>query len=254
MPAFFVLTALGIIPLIGLWYFTTDTPRQSKRVNELELAHIEAGLQKEAEEEAKKSLDKGGFWDNVKVFATNYRFWLLVVYYVVHTSVLWGSMTWLPSYLKDARGFSWAAMGVLSSLPFVMMLLAKIASGIICDKIGRQAPLLLSAMIGVGIGVYFGANAVNNWMAAMYLTIGIGALGLGGPAAWTLLQNLVPSKGVSTGAGVMNGMGNGLSSLAPLAIGLFISITGSYVGGLLYLVGCCVVGGVATLILTLQKY
>lgn len=252
--SFFVLTALGLIPLIALWYFTADTPRQSKRINELELAYIEAGLKKEAEEEAKKGSEKSGFWDNVKVFATNYRFWLLVVYYVVHTSVLWGSMTWLPSYLKDARGFSWAAMGALSSLPFAMMIITKIISGILCDKLGRRAPILLSAMIGVGIGVYFGANAVDNMMSALFLTLGIGALGLGGPAAWTLLQDLVPSKGVSTGAGVMNGLGNGFSSLAPLAIGFFITFTGSYVGGLLYLVGCCVVGGVATLILTLQKY
>lgn len=252
--SFFVLAALGLIPLIALWYFTADTPRQSKRINEAELAHIEAGLQKESEEEAKKNLDKGSFWNNVKVFATNYRFWLLVVYYVIHTSVLWGSMTWLPSYLKNARGFSWAEMGVLSSAPFVMMLLMKILSGILCDKFGRRAPILLAAMIGVGIGVYFGAMAKDNWTSALFLTLGIGALGLGGPASWTLLQSLVTSKGVSTAAGVMNGVGNGLSSLAPLAIGFFISVTGSYVGGLLYLVGCCIVGGVATLILSLQKY
>lgn len=63
---------------------------------------------------------------------------------------------------------------------------------------------------------------------------------------------LFPAKGISTAAGVMNGVGNGFSALAPLAIGFLISVTGSYVGGLLYLVGCACVGGVAMLILTIK--
>ena len=88
--------------------------------------------------------------------------------------------------------------------------------------------------------------------ARVFLAIGIGSIGLGGPTAWTLMQDIVPAKGISTAAGVMNGVGNGFSALAPLAIGFLISVTGSYVGGLLYLVGCACVGGVAMLILTIK--
>lgn len=190
----------------------------------------------------------------MKSFAGNYRFWLLVVYYMAHTSVIWGSMTWLPTYLKVARGFSWAAMGALASLPWILGVGTKILSGLICDKFGRRAPVLLFAMLGVAIGVYFGAEAKDNLTSAIILAFGIGAIGLGGPAAWTLLQDVVPSQGISTASGVMNGLGNGVSSLAPVAIGFLISMTGSYTSGLLYLVGCCIVGGIATLILTLQKY
>ncbi len=43
--------------------------------------------------------------------------------------------------------------------------------------------------------------------------------------------------------------GNGFSALAPVAIGFLISITGSYMGGLLYLVGCAALGAVVMLIL-----
>ena len=69
----------------------------------------------------------------------------------------------------------------------------------------------------------------------LFLAVGVGFIGLGGPTAWTLMQDIVPGKGISTAAGVMNGVGNGFSSLAPLVIGFLISITGSYMGGLLYL-------------------
>ena len=52
----------------------------------------------------------------------------------------------------------------------------------------------------------------------------------------------------------MNGVANGGSALAPIMIGYFISIAGSYVGGLLLLVGLAVVAAICAGILTLQKY
>ncbi len=247
--SFFVLLTMGLIPLYLVWFHTSDTPQKNKRINEAELRIIEEGL---AAEKAKQTLSKATFTEGLKSFVGNYQFWLIVVYYVVHTSVLWGSMTWLPSYLKEARGFSWAAMGALSSLPWVLGVATKILSGILADKLGRRAPIILVAMIGVGLGVYFGATAEDNMTSAIFLSIGIGFIGLGGPTAWTLMQDIVPGEGISTAAGVMNGVGNGFSALAPLAIGFLISITGSYFGGLLYLVGCAVVGGIAMLILTIK--
>lgn len=247
--SFFVLLGLGLIPLYLIWFHTSDTPQINKRINQAELDIIESGL---AAEKAKQSTGKANLSDGLKSFAGNYQFWLIVVYYIVHTSVLWGSMTWLPSYLKEARGFSWAAMGALSSLPWVLGVVTKIMAGVLADKLGRRAPIILVAMIGVGFGVYFGATTQDNMTAAIFLSIGIGSIGFGGPTAWTLMQDIVPAKGISTAAGVMNGVGNGFSALAPLAIGFLISVTGSYVGGLFYLVGCAVVGGVAMLILTIK--
>jgi sugar phosphate permease len=252
--SFFVLTALGLIPLASLWFFTSDTPRKNKRINELELAHIEAGLQKEIEEGKSKGAATESFLEKVKSFSGNYKFWLLVVYYMAHTSVIWGAMTWLPTYLKEARGFSWTAMGFLSSLPWILGVVTKIISGLLCDRFGRRAPILLFAMVGVAIGTYFGAKAPDNYTSAIILAFGIGSIGLGGPAAWTLMQDIVPSKGIATAAGVMNGLGNGFSSLAPVAIGYLISRTGNYGNGLLYIVGICCLGAVATLILTIKKH
>lgn len=251
--SFYSLAAMGMIPLALLWIYTSDTPRESKRINPLELEYIESALQKEAGGVSSDAVEIS-MLDRIKSFSGNYRFWLLVVYYVAHASILWGAMTWLPSYLKDARGFSWTVMGTLASLPWLLGIVTKITSGYLCDKFGRRAPILLLAMIGVGIGIYFGAMTQDNMTSAIFLSIGIGSLGFGGPAAWTLLQDIVPSKGVSAGAGLMNGSGNMISALAPVAIGFLISTTGSYTGGLLYLVGCAFVGGLASLVLSLQRY
>ncbi len=51
----------------------------------------------------------------------------------------------------------------------------------------------------------------------------------------------------------MNGVANGLSSLSPVFIGLFISITGTYTGGLLCPVFISAIAVVSALILTIKN-
>ncbi|SFL97811.1 MFS transporter [Pelosinus propionicus] len=256
--SFFVLTVLGLIPLLLLWFWTTDRPSQNKRVNELELKHIEDGIAEEAKvqsPESTQSTEKETFWIRFQSFSSDYRFWIMVVYFSVHSSVFWGSMTWLPSYLKDARGFSWEAMGILSSLPWIVSILSKIFSGVLCDKLGpgRRARVLVIAMTFMSLGTYFGAKATEPLVAAILLGIGMGAIGMSGPASWTILQDIVPSKGVSTASGIVNGISNGVAALAPLMVGWFISNTGSYDGGLFFLVATSIVGGLLALVLSVKK-
>lgn len=253
-PSFFIMAVIGLVPLALLWFCTTDTPARHRAINKAELDHIEAGLRQEADDEARRNLRDSSVADNIKSVARNYRFWLLVLYYVVNCSIWWGVMTWLPSYLKNARGFSWAAMGAMASLPYVLAIAAKIAAGYLTDKVGRRAPFPFIAMLGAAAGIYLGAVATDNVTAAIFLSLGIGAINFGTPAAWSLLQDLVPSKAVSAGAGVMNGVGNGLSSLSPLIIGSLIDSTGQYGSGLLFLVAIALVGALSCLILMLQKY
>lgn len=250
--SFFILSAIGLIPLSMLWFWTTDHPHQHKHVNKAELEHIEAGLKAEAEAEGK--MDKASLWDNMKVFIFNYRFWLLTCYYFCNASIFWGTMAWLPSYLKAARGFSWTAMGAWSSLPYVLGVISVMFFGYLSDKIGRRAPFNALSMLGAAFGIYFGAHAPDNTMAAILISIGIGSVGIGLPAAWALVQQIVPSKAVGAGAGMMNGISNGGSAFAPVLIGFFISVTGSYVGGLMFLVGLGLLGALCMTILALQKY
>lgn len=248
--SFFILLSIGLLPLLAVWFFTADTPRQNKKINSLEQHYIEQGLAEENDQQGSKT--NVNFMARFRSFSLNYQFWLLVFYYMIHTSVVWGAMTWLPSYLKIVRGFSWTEMGFLASLPWFLGIFTRIISGLLCDKFGRRAPLILVAMIGASIGITLGAGATDHITSAICLSLGLGAIGLGGPASWTLLQDITPAKGISTAAGLMNGLGNGFSALAPIVIGFLISLTGSYTIGLYYLVACSIIGAVLALILTLK--
>ena len=252
--SYFLLTVLGVIPLLLLWFFATDTPRQNKHINALELQHIESGLAKENELQKTNLQEKTTWKENFQSFAQDPKFWLMVMYYIVHLCVIWGAMTWLPTYLKAARGFSWEAMGWLSGLPWFLGFGAKLLSGYLCDKIGRRAPIVLCAMVGTMVGVYFGAVVSDAAISAAFLALGIGSVALGGPAVFTLLQDVVPARGVATAAGIMNGVGNFFSAFAPLVIGFLISTTGNYANGLFFIVACAVCGAIPMLYLTVKKY
>ncbi|WP_374288996.1 MFS transporter [Desulfovibrio desulfuricans] len=240
--------AAGLIPLYLLWRHTADTPRQHKSINKAELAHIEAGQDVAAVQEVIPLRQR------LAGFVGNYRFWLLVFWYLCLQCMYWGLITWLPSYLKSARGFSWNEMGWLASLPFVLSIIFKISCGFLTDKIGRSAPILMAAMFLAGCCVYLGAVTEQKYLSAVLLSLAVAFCTMGTPVAWTLLQGLIPGKSISTASGIMNGLANGLASLAPAMIGFFITTTGQYSGGLLCLVFTGAAATIAAGVLAAQRY
>lgn len=250
--SFFMLVSLGLVPLLLLWFWTTDYPHQHKGTNQAERDLIEEG--QKAEKEAEAQSGHTTMWESMKVFIFNYRFWLITIYYLGLATIFWGTMAWLPSYLKVARGFSWTAMGAWSSLPYILGIISVLASGFISDKMGRRAPLCSIAMLGAAAGIYFGAHAPDNTTAALLLSLGIASIGLGIAPAWALVQQIVPGKAIGAGAGMMNGISNGGSAFSPVIIGIFINATGSYVGGLMFLVAAGIAASLCTVVLAYQKY
>ena len=250
--SFHLATVLTLVPLYLFWFHTTDTPRANKRINQLELRHIEEGLAKEQQDGS--ALVKEPWWQRTRLFVFNYRYWLLVYWYMSMNFMYWGLVSWLPSYLRSARGFSWAQMGWLASLPFILTVITKALNGWINDRIGRSAPLLCLAVFLGGICIYFAAIVPGKYPSALLLACAFGTTSMATSVAWTLLQGFVPRKSLSTAAGAMNGIATGVSSISPALIGFVIGVTGKYEGGLFVLVGAGMVAAAATAILVFQKY
>lgn len=248
--SFGVAFAITLIPLYLFWFHTTDTPRTHKKVNALELNYIEEGI---AQEQQGKEVVTGTFYERFMTFAGNYRYWLLVIWYMLMNIIAWAMLSWLPTYLKAARGFSWAEMGWLASLPFVIGVLMKVITGWLTDRTGRSAPLLAGCQFLVAICMYFAAAVSGKYAAAMFLTGAVAFNVMAIPAAWTLLQGLVPSKTLGTAGGVMNGISTGMSALSPILIGYVISL-GDYSMGLYALVAVAILASASAAVLACQKY
>lgn len=249
--SFYMCILLGLIPLYLFWFQTTDKPSSHKKVNKMELKHIEDGLAREVKNTEVK--EKLSFLERVKPFSTNYKYWLLVCWYMSLQFMYWGLVSWLPAYLKTSRGFSWAEMGWLASLPFAFAVVAKAVNGWLNDKLGRSGPLLFAAMVLGSISIYAAATVSGRYEAALLLTCAFGFVSMATSTAWTLLQGLVPSGSLSTAAGTMNGISTGFSALSPVIIGTVIATTGSYDSGLISLVAVGIFASIMAGILTAKN-
>ena len=256
--SFIVLIVIGLIPIALLYFFTADTPRESKFVNMGELNYIETALADEAQAQLKSGASEMKDVPPLKVILrklfTNMNFVLITIYYMCMGAVVWGTMAWLPSYLKVARGFSWAAMGAWSAAPYVAGIVIAIITGYLSDCYKRSAVLCVISMVATSFGLYMGATAADNTMSALWMTWGVGFTGMAISPAWTLVQKFSPANIIGIAAGYVNGLTNVLSAFVPATIGALIALTGNYLAGMLLMVGLGIIAALAATPLMLKKY
>ncbi|MFB7417296.1 MFS transporter [Streptomyces sp. NPDC056121] len=143
---------------------------------------------------------------------------------------LWGSSAWLPSYLLQERHFSLAAMGAVSSLPFLMSLVSGFLGGLLLDRLPRRLLALpfVVGSAGTAVCVLLVAGADSDGAAATGLILAGGFWGLQGPAIPTLVQHCAPARFVGSAYGVVNGVGNLVSAFMPTLMGVAIAASGGH--------------------------
>src|SRR5262249_37358872 len=68
--------------------------------------------------------------------------------------VLWVYLTWLPSYLMEARGIAVLQAGIYSAIPFSIQVVVSLISGYLSDhaiKSGRSPTAVRKLFIGLGL-------------------------------------------------------------------------------------------------------
>lgn len=240
-------TAL-VVPLPLIWFFTADRPREHRWISEEEARFIEQG---QAEEQAALTV---GQPVSYRELLTSGRFWLVTIGYMATASIWWGTMTWLPQYLKVARHFSWAQMGMFSSLPYILGMISVLGVAYLSDKWNRRGIFYTLGLLGAVVFIYLGATTPSNFNSAIFIAIGIFFLGWVMPVAWTLLQTIVSPNLVGAAAGLMNGVANGFAAFAPLIMGYLIGQTGTYLAGMVYLMAVGLIGSACTAVFAVKKY
>jgi len=111
--AFHVFAVLGMMLAGAWWWFVRDHPAEHPRITKAEVDHITAGGQDTAPPALpwRTFLRSGQFW----AVGLQYAFLLLIQGFFV---------TWLPTYLVDAKDLSLSEMGILGSLPWGAMIIA----------------------------------------------------------------------------------------------------------------------------------
>jgi sugar phosphate permease len=224
----------ALIPIV--WFFTADRPEQSRWTNQAEVEYIAKGQKIETERQ-EKGIQPSTAWRNAIVLMTDLNFCCSAVSYYASVTAWWGLVTWLPQYLRIARGFSWAQMGVFASLPFVVGTIAIIIAGFLADRFKRSAPLIGIGLAGTALFILMGAFVHNAYLSACLISVAMFFKGLMQPMSWSVVQAIASAKMVGQATGLQNGSAQIIGSMSPVIMGFLISITGTYTAGLMYLVG-----------------
>jgi MFS transporter, ACS family, D-galactonate transporter len=158
-------------------------------------------------------------------------------------------ITWLPRYLKKERGFTDSEMGIYSAVPFLLMSVIIVLSGILSDRLvdrgyDEARTRKIFVLIGLAVGcLIVPAGMVADKMTAVWLlTISLCGLGIASPNTWTLTQAVCQKKIVGTVSGIQNFGGNLGGILAPAITGFTAHATNSFALAL-GLTGAVLLGG-----------
>ena len=163
------------------------------------------------------------------------RMWLVTVVDFCYGWSLWVFLTWLPSYLSDARGFALDRMAIMTALPLLAGVAGDTLGGVMSDAIlARTGNLRLArrALLVGGLGGAFAwivpAVVTGSATAAVYfLTAAFFCLELTNAVLWTLPLDIAGAH-AGTAGGMMN-TGFGVAGMiSPVVFGVLIQRTGRY--------------------------
>jgi ACS family D-galactonate transporter-like MFS transporter len=144
-------------------------------------------------------------------------------------------ISWLPGYLLMERHFTPSEMGLLGSMPFLVMAVISVLSGLLSDwlvRLGVEETKTQKLLIVVGLGIgclIVPAGLVADRITAVWLlTISLAGLGITSPHMWTLPLAVCERQIVGTVSGIQNLGGNLGGIIAPALTGLIAQSTGSF--------------------------
>jgi MFS family permease len=236
--AFELFGAIGVLWAIGFYLWYRDDPGTHPAINAAELA-----LLPPPEETARVhgALDSRLFRSPVV--------WLLWAQYACLSYGWYFYITWLPTYLRDARGVSLKQGALLAGLPLFFGGIGCLASGLFSTRLARAVGVVRARRL-LAICGFFGAAAatlefttLENATTAM-LVLGLASFfnDLAMPPSWGACMD-VGGRFSGTVSGGMNMAGNLGGGVSPVVVGYLLARTGHnwtvafFVSAIVYLCG-----------------
>jgi ACS family glucarate transporter-like MFS transporter len=221
----------GLLGLVWVLFWSRwfrDAPEEHPAVNQQELALIQAGRGESSSRSATHSVP----W---RALLSSPTLGLICLMYFAYGYGLYFYLTWLPTYLQEARGFSRESIIVFSALPWVISAPAFWFGGWITDRLARTTGNLKLARCVVGAVGYVCsaltlivvAQTADRRLAAILLSIALACQTTTISSAWAVCLDVGRSSaGVVTG--FMNTVGNLGGAIAPIVVGYAVGGFGSW--------------------------
>jgi MFS family permease len=240
--AFVVFGALGVIWCVFWWRWFENEPAGHPSVNEAELDVIRRGLPDDAPEPS---------FGWREMMSGNLALICLMYFCMPYT--LYFNLTWLPTYLREARGFSVQEAGYVAGAVLLAGAVGTWLGGRLTDALVRRYGLRIGRSLGavtlpLSGAVLVAAALVENRMAAaalFALTLGLADLCVS--ACWAICHD-VGGRRAGTVAGAMNTFGNIGGAISPLVVGYAVQWWNSWTLPFFITAGVYVAGGIFTLL------
>jgi len=189
-----------------------------------------------------------------------HRMWLVTFVDFCYGWLLWVYLTWLPSYLKEARGFDLKQLALFTALPLLAGVVGDTFGGVVSDKLfkltGRlrlaRCSVLVVGLLG-SLGFLLPMTSVSNPLTAVWLlSASFFFLEITNPVLWTLPLDIA-GRYAGTAGGMMN-TGFGVAGMvSPVVFGYLIEKTGSYIVPFQISAALLAVGAIAALFIDTGK-
>lgn len=239
--AFVLFGALGVVWCVAFAAWFKDNPAEHPGVNAAELALIEAGR-------GSAGTGHGDVpWSRL---ARSRSVWLLWIQYYCLSFPWYFYITWLPTYLQEARKLSPAQSAAYAVLPLLFGGFGSLFAGIVAPLVNRWAGGIKSGRRLLGTLAFAGAGAslllVTQLRDPFWAMIAMACASffndLNMPGAWSSCMD-IGGKYAGTVAGSMNMMGNLAGFTAPPLGGWILERSGGDWNPFLYLMGAVYLAG-----------
>lgn len=254
----------GVVMAIVFFLVQRTHPGQSRCVNAAELARITStdtgGTEKRVDFGDMGWIDRLIRLRDEKPLDTNGRImrswniWGNTIAYFFMNNVLYGMLTWIPSYLVTARGYNFIKMGFVASAPSIGGLVGALVGGVVSDRVfrGRRKPtMLITALMTAVMMVVVLVVPQNTVLVVGSLILTGFFLNIGWPMFTAYAMNLTTDGTYPFAISVINSGGNLGGFFAPIIVGALLdAFGGNYTVAFSYFVVVLLIGLVLILTLT----
>lgn len=231
----------AIVWAIIWWRVVEDTPGNANWLSETEKQDLENELLKEQESiKPVKNYAAAFKSKTVILLCLQYAFWSIGVY---------GFVMWLPSIIKASPDMDIVKTGWLSSVPFLLAVIAMISSSYFSDKTMKRKvyvwPFLLIGAIAFYSSYLIGTQ--NFWLSYVLLIIAGGAMYAPYGPFFAILTEILPRNVVGGAIALINSFGALGSFAGSYLVGYLNGSTGGFGTSYIFMAGSLLLSALITL-------